>query len=512
MLCRGTSHCTKITGPELTISTWTAPLVEREFSVIGGLTLGPRKLGVNNKDIRTLEASIMERVLHYRKGNVILEPLTPVLGAFTVCQKFKHKLIKIYGDKPTTLNPSELVALYNGRKRTIYQSASEEFMAKGVLPKHARIRAFVKAEKVDINKAPRCIQPRSPVYNVGLGVYLKHIEHPLYLAIARAFKQPFVVSKGLNVVELGRKVSELWNGVDDPVFIGLDASRFDMHVSQDALRYEHSIYKELYNYDPTLKRLLEMQLVNSGSGWCPDGKLKYKTRGCRMSGDMNTGLGNCLLMCSMFYAYMDKVGLKGKFINNGDDCGVILTRRDLHKMEGVDTWFNALGFRMEVEPPVYELERLVFCQMQPIRTPRGYVMVRQLHTAIEKDSMSIVPLRTRKMLRKWMYSVGECGLALTSGVPILQAFYSFYMREGLPSNISEATYMECGARHLAKGLQAKSLCVTNETRWSFYLAFGVIPEDQRYLEQRYESMVLGHGVSVHDTEAVPGLLVTRVDQ
>lgn len=509
--CNSKTHITTLSIRGLTTVKNIGTPVMRTYTVIGGLAVGPRQLGVNNKDVNTLEASIAERVLRYRKGGNILLPLVPVKGSFTQLQRFKNRLLNVYGDFPTPLAPSEFVAMYTGRKRAIYESAAGVFEADGVKFKHSFIKAFVKAEKVNLEKAPRCIQPRNPIYNVGLGIYLKHIEHYVYRAIARVFRQRIVVSKGLNVKDLGNYIAEIWGEIDEPVFVGLDASRFDMHVSQDALRWEHSIYLSLYNYDPALKRLLDMQLVNKGTGWCPDGKVKYKTKGCRMSGDMNTALGNCLLMCGMVHTYLSEYKIRYRFINNGDDCGVILSKKDLHVFQGVEKSFEQWGFRMEVEPPVEELEQIVFCQMQPVYTPKGYIMVRNVFAALEKDSMSIVPLKSRKMLRKWVYSVGECGLSLCSGIPVLQEFYSMYMRVGLPSSISSATYMECGARYLAVGLQSKWKLVSDESRMSFYKAFKVLPQDQVTLERYYANINNINMGDVLEMETIPGIIPSRID-
>lgn len=471
-------------------------VVPRTYSVIGGLTLGPRELLVNGRSISTLKASIVERVFFCAKNGKVLTPLKPAELVFSRLLKFKKKLVFAFGSKPTRLTPEEFVDLYKGRKRTIYENALWDFYG-GVEGRHARLSAFVKAEKVKV-AAPRAIQPRSPVYNIGLGVYLKHIEHTLYRSIARVFGQKMVVSKGYNVLELGGIIEEMWNEIDDPCFIGFDASRFDMHVSIDALRWEHSIYLYLYNQCPELKRLLRMQLINRGHGYCDDGKLKYVVEGRRMSGDMNTALGNCLLACGITYEYMSRLRVPYRFINNGDDCGVIISRKYIDKVCDVRLHFEEFGFRLEVEEPVYELEHVEFCQMNPVYDGQSWRMMRKVYSAIQKDTISLIPFMSVKLLRKWLYSVGECGLALCSGIPVMQSFYELYCRLGLPSNIGNATYMECGARQLARGLEAVSAMVTDEARYSFYVATGITPVEQKGLERYYSSFGDGIVYQEHD--------------
>lgn len=461
-------------------------VLPRTYSVIGGITLGPRELVVNGRSVTTLHASVVERVFYCAKNGQVLAPLEPCENVFRRLLKFKRKLCFSFGSKPTRLVPEEFVALYKGRKRTIYENALPEYY-NGVKPVHARVKTFVKAEKVK-PAAPRSIQPRDPVYNIGVGVYIKHIEHTIYRAIARVFGQKMVVSKGFNVVDLGNNISELWNEVHDPCFVGFDASRFDMHVSVDALKWEHSIYNWLYDYDPELVRLLRMQLRNVGVGFCDDGKIKYSVEGRRMSGDMNTALGNCLLACGIVYSYMHGLGISYKFINNGDDCGVIVSKSDVELLSSISEHFAEFGFRLEVEEPVFELEKLEFCQMNPVFDGTNWRMMRKVFPALQKDSMSLIPFNDIKLLRKWIYSVGECGLALCSGMPVMQDFYQMYCRLGVPSNIGEATYMECGARQLARGLRAESALITDEARFSFYIASGLPPMFQMALEGYYSSI------------------------
>jgi hypothetical protein len=48
--------------------------------------------------------------------------------------------------------------------------------------------------------------------------------------------------------------------------------------------------------------------------------------------------------------------------NNGDDCVIIIEKRHLKKLDDLPSWFLTMGFRMEVEKPVYEFEQIEFCQ------------------------------------------------------------------------------------------------------------------------------------------------------
>lgn len=481
-------------GQEMVVYRSSGLVRPRSVTVIQGVTGHDRKLGVNGRGVETLATAIAGRVMTYASNGVVLEPLPCSGRPHITLASIKTRILGSFGPKPTPMTREEFVECYNGRRRTIYQNAWESLMDKPVQRSDSYIKAFVKCEKVDCSKTPRVIQPRHPRYNVELGCYIKHIEHRLYRAIARVAGQRVVVAKGLNVLQLGNSVAELWHSVEDCVFVGFDASRFDMHVTVDMLRWEHSVYLSLYNQDPVLGRLLSWQLSTKGFGYCSDGRLKYRTVGHRASGDMNTGLGNCLIMCALILRLRAVLGIKFKFINNGDDCGAFIERRHLKTvMEAVPGFFQDYGFRIVCEEPVDVLEKVSFCGMRPLHCNDGVRMVREFRTAIEKDTLSVTHLPDELSVRKWIYSVGECGLALCSGVPVLQALYQAYVNQGIRSNMKNAVYMESGAMRLAHGLHPKVSPVSSDARVSFWLAFGVTPEEQEHIEDYFSTWSLSGG-------------------
>lgn len=458
----------------------------RKIVTITGSAINQRRLGVNSPDLNTLCSAVYGRVLHYSKDGVVQPAVRVQANAFRLLDGFKRRFLACYGKRPIKASRAMFVEMYVGRKRAIYQDAVDSLVYFPLKRDDSFTHPFVKCEKGKIDGCAHVIQPRSPRYNVEVGVYLKHLEHGVFRSISRCFKQKKVVMKGINVKQIGGLVLEYWYSYSDPAFIGLDASRFDMHVSQGMLGFEHSLYLALYDYDPSLVTLLKWQLSTKGVGYCVDGKMSYKIKGRRLSGDMNTSMGNCIIMCSMCYSYIKYHNIKCKFINNGDDCGFVCERRDIGLFSGIADWLLGFGFRAVVEKPVYELELIRFCQMAPIKLDDGgCVMVRELGTALEKDSMIATYLQNVKAVRKWMYSVGIGGLSGCGGIPVMQEFYSMYMRLGLKSRIGLATYMDTGFSHLVKDMKPRWAPVGPHTRESFYVAFGLNAEEQIALEKRY---------------------------
>jgi len=499
----GVRHNSVLTDPRMVVTHNQAPCRVRSAYIVEQVSGDGRVLRINDPDIGTLGAALLERMYRCKVGSEFLEPPQPEAKTVnSVLRQFRNKLLRKTRFSPL-ISPEQFVEMYQGRKRTIYENALPEFYATGVQKKHAISSAFVKCEKVRPDKAPRCIQPRHPVYNIGLGRYLKQNEHHLYDGIAAVFDDELpVVMKGMNVRQTAEVMKEKWDSIGDCAAIGLDATKFDMHVSVAMLKWEHSVYKILHSYDPELVRLLRMQVHNKGVGYCDDGKLSYNVEGRRFSGDMNTGLGNCIIMSAMVWEYCRQKEIKIRFANNGDDCVVFMERRYIPKFqEGLDAWFLNLGFRMTVEKPVFNFSEIEFCQMHPIETVHGWTMVRNIEAAREKDSLSIIPLDSEGVFRKWLYAVGECGLALTSGVPVFQELYTMYMRNGVPSNIARHPAMATGARMMAKGLESKRSVVSVSARVTFFEAWGITPDEQVAMEDVYRQQVLPYVVRAVDSVA-----------
>lgn len=464
---------------------------DRAMYVVQGIAPDNRTLLINDSSIHTLRTALLERLFYCSVDGTFVEPPQPDLPyVFSTLKIIRRKVLRAYGPRPSPVSPEQFVEMYKGRKRTIYEQASEQYHLEGVTREDSISSAFVKMEKVDPSKAPRNINPRTPVYNLAVGRYIKPIEHAVYGAIQRATgAQHPVVMKGFNVEEVGFIIQQKWNGFTDPVGVGLDATKFDMHVSSSILRWEHSIYLDLYNNDSELKKLLKWQLFNKGRGFAFDGKLKFNVYGRRFSGDMNTALGNCLIMCAMVHTWAMISGVHIEFVNNGDDVVVFMERSDSKRFNhGLVDYFLSLGFRMKVEPAVGVLEEVEFCQMHPVNVGGVWKMVRNFHTSREKDSIALLDISTPTAYTKWLGAVGDCGLALTSGVPILQELYACMSRHGIMSDISTATQMSCGAHFLRSGLEAKYEKVSDDSRLSFYLAFDMTPDEQVALEEYYANL------------------------
>lgn len=415
----------------------------------------------------------------------------------------------------------EVVDCYKGAKRKVYEQAEKKYWNDGVSKMDAMLRMFVKFEKGEMMKAPRVINPRAAVYNLGLGKFLKKNEHAYFEAIAEIFGQDVTVFKGMDSTRQAAELKKLWDSVPNCIGIGGDARKFDMHVSKIALMFEHlaylapyangSIKEALQRYwsviqddfeSPSMYQgdefcelawYLSQQLENIGHGYFQDGSVHFKLHGTRASGDLNTSLGNCILMCAMTYAWSLTCGVPVKLANNGDDCDYLISSSNESKWRtGLEEYFEAKGFRMELEPTAREFEEVEFCQSKPVFTVEGYKMVRNPKTMVMKGTMCLLPV-DMKGLRKWMMAVGVAEGSLARGVPVAQAFARCMRRNG----------RRCSQRLLGRvigdsqrlyhaDMHVNDLAITTEARMSFAMAWGIPPHEQAVIERYFDEWEMGN--------------------
>jgi len=411
----------------------------------------------------------------------------------------------------TPMEPLAFAMSYQGRKRTVYLKAVAENLALGFNERLAHIRAFMKVEKINFSAkkspVPRIISPRDPRYLVETGRYIKPVEKKIYKGINRIFKD-ITVYKGLNMEARGRAMYSTWGKYAKPVAIGLDAKRFDQHVSLDALRWEHQRYFKYYPGDKFFKRLMHLQERNICKASIPgEGYLSFETEGGRQSGDSNTSSGNVVIMCGMIYEYLIRYDLLDhcSLVNDGDDCVLIGESWIVQIiLDTVDDFFLNLGFSLTVEKPVYIFEEIEFCQCHPVFDGHNYLLVRDPRVAIAKDSVSLKPLDSKGVYEKWCAAVGKGGLSLTAGLPVWQSFYRRFVRLSNGANPLSDPTLEGGFWRLSKGMaRVEDDAIADSARYSFWLAFKISPAEQEVLEQYYDDLDMSAEEHINRFAVIP---------
>lgn len=388
---------------------------------------------------------------------------------------------------------------YSGRTRSRYTAAVESLERIPLdIRKEGGIKAFVKSEKFNpsakVNPDPRMIQARSPRFNVEVGRYLKVIEHHLYRL--KSDKGLPLLGKGLSMQERGKVLRQIWDSYEEPVCVSLDGSRWDQHISKEVLEVEHGVYLRSCP-DEYFAALLKEQLHNrciTSRGW------KYRTRGKRMSGDMNTALGNCLLMVIMCRAYMRSIGLKGDIFDDGDDVLLLFEKESLNLvLNTAPGAFLEFGQEIKVENVSTMFEKIEWCQGHPVLGPGGdYQMVANWRKVLSQSSAGTRYWHEPTTRFDMGFSVGQCLYALYPGIPIIGKFAMRLCDQGkLNRDIYNVDWMhKIGRARLIEQLGSLEYTEpTIETRTSFKEAFGVDEVDQIHIEQDLDGWSIGHGTA-----------------
>jgi hypothetical protein len=155
---------------------------------------------------------------------------------------------------------------------------------------------------------------------------------------------------------------------------------------------------------------------------------------------------------------------------------------------GLTEYYRELGFTMKVEPTVYDLERVEFCQTRPVLIGSTYRMVRNLHQSLSKDLHCIHDISQPINRDAWVNAVGEGGRVMNDGVPVLMEFFKRF-----PSLNSRKSFIDDKLEEDRRYKFNRAGSFTNstpsdETRYSFWLAFGLTPDEQIALEKGFPKL------------------------
>ncbi|APG76587.1 hypothetical protein 2 [Wenling tombus-like virus 2] len=330
---------------------------------------------------------------------------------------------------------------------------------------HSRVKMFIKQEKVlDPQKPPRAIQYRTAEYNLMLGQYLKPIEKALYMY--RDSHGLPVFAKGYNVNERAWIVKDKYELFDDPVIYQVDFSKFDAHVTKQHLEAEHAVYLKAFPGSHTLSYLLKQQLANNG---ITQNGIKYHTNGKRMSGDLNTGLGNSII----HHLLAMQVAPKFVYFIDGDD-GLWVGPRSAH----IDLMLvRRFGFDLKIDKQD-SLSGTSFCSTRLMLSTMKFV--RPPWVILSKHAMTyrnLPPNKNAQLLR----AIGECELACNSGIPVIQEFAKRLM------TLSDKPLYDPELAWKRQNLESKEALITDEARIEYASIFDMSIAEQVCLESAFQT-------------------------
>lgn len=378
---------------------------------------------------------------------------------------------------------------FSGPRKAKYQDAYLSTLTNPVSASDGRIQAFVKAEKFNpeekTNPDPRMIQARSPRYNLMIAKYLRPSEHIIYNLVGRDKLRE--VAKGMNQYERAATIISKFALFRQPVCFSIDCSRWDKHVGRGVLKIEHGFYRSVVGYHPEFDRLLSCQLQNRCR---TSGGVKYSVDGGRMSGDINTALGNCLLMVLMARAAMRELGVDVySILDDGDDCLIFVEDANFNTVsEGIQRAFLEFGQEVKIENIAREPWDVVFCQSKIVFNGETHVMVRNWRKVLSQSACGTKHWNDPCQVAPMLGLVGTCELALSAGIPIIQDYANALIRLAggkiaktinADSGIVARLKSEFGEGWESAITNARSRPLIPAARASFERTFGVPDWEQR---------------------------------
>lgn len=488
------------------------PIRNRRSTAISGVA--PQAvLGSFNNSLHNVLHAILGRVLCAERDGVWvpMKNTLPQPGHTTALSKF-FDAIKEMSSETAPIPLRDFPQMFEGRKRKEYEKAVLSLRVRDLDWKDSYIRMFLKFEK-DIRSSkpgriPRVISPPSVRYLVETGRYVKPVEKVIYAVIDQLFGHSTVV-KGLNYLQVGGLIAEAWDSFSDPVSFDVDVKKMDRSTGAEILKWVLDVICLFFPGDDKIRDILYWQLSSVVKGRADDGWFSYEVKGTLNSGQTNTALTGVLMVCACVWTYARECGIRVRVVDAGDDFTIIMERKNESRfMAGFAPFFKAQGFDLTISEPNRFIEGIEFCQCHPVQVGGQYRMVRNARDAAIKDTMSVDEITSQRGFIVWTNAVSSSGIATHGGIPVAQEFYAMYGRSSAHSlktfkpsprqakrmrSMMRKAKLEGSMKWWGQGLQLCYQPISWDTRVSYYLAFGITPQEQIALEERYSKYTIEYG-------------------
>lgn len=398
----------------------------------------------------------------------------PDQGGIRLAHRQFRRISRLIGRLTPTDIP-HLLSRLSSRKKRLYTRAAATLEDHGIEERDSLVKMFIKpdrfvAEEIS-SKEPRAIQYRGPRYNLALQRYLHPFEERYY-KLTNSSRGGAV--KGLNSWQRAAIFQEALTNFVDPIVVNLDFSKFDAHLHPLMLAEERATYSRCYG-DVELDWLLQMQHHNLC--WTQRGT-HYRVEGTRLSGDVNTGLGNTMIAECIVRAWACSHKLRIIPFVDGDDIIFFTERCVLPPLD-----FSAWG--MEATYDILEPAQLTHCQCKCIVVGKRWRMVRDPFRAISHGSWTVRPYPLN-VLPGLLCAMGMSELACSNGVPILQSWSLAQIR--ISGTTPWGKFDEDIAFRAKLEGRSIPLDITMESRESFEVAFGIPISTQLAIESEIDAL------------------------
>jgi hypothetical protein len=402
--------------------------------------------------------------------------------------------------RPHRWSEEEVLAALPPAKRPRYAKAHVVTRRRGLRRRDFYNQGMVKHDKAQRVKGkpdrPRAIQFMGPRGGLALARHVKPFEHwfigtkgPKRAGLGRTR----LMAKGLTQRGQAELLYAKMRQFCRPRVYSMDASSFDCHCRRFVLRCVHLMYKAFLGPDAEVAWISKQTLTNVVFG---TGGFTYKVDGRRMSGHMDTGVGNAVIALMLTTGIMADLGVaKFDVLNNGDDQLLIVEEGTLD-VAAFNTAFRAVGFEMKAElcATVHEAE---FCRAKVVECFDGPRFVRLPMRALATMFTSHEHYGGRDALA-YVKATALCSAYVHRGEPMMGPLASKVLDlvKGYPlpgdwARHDGVAYKLAGVdpspalQQLCKPVQPSGI-----TRMQFHLAFGITPGEQAAYERAVQSLTL----------------------
>lgn len=244
------------------------------------------------------------------------------------------------------------------------------------------------------------IQARHLTFNIKYGRFIKALE--------RNLKFDDHLGKGTNL-QIAAKIDRFKRKYTH--YTEVDHTEFDAHVTTEMLKLTHVFYQSCFHHNKELRHLSKKTLVNKCR--TRDG-IKYKVEGTRMSGDVDTSLGNSLINYAILRAGLQALGIQGDAIVNGDDS-ILFTNQPVpvDQFEAIMLKFN---MHSKVQPSQTNIHKVEFCRNKLIYNNQGQpALMIQPTRLTDILGMTYKPFKDYSV---YLQEVIRCFIAINSSNPM----------------------------------------------------------------------------------------------
>lgn len=426
-------------------------------------------------EIIAVERRILPFIDAFRVNRVVLRQFQ--LEAKILATKMGRKITEPYTEQ-------QVLDHYSGRLRARYEAAYESLKTNEFSKVDAWVSGFVKREKYTEEdfeeKAPRLIMPRDPRFGALMAKYTKPVE-AVFFHLVDQYKLPYF-AKYYDPTKRASIILAKMEQFTRPGMSVIDAKKFDAHVNISQLRAEHTVYKRIFK-SRTLQQLCDLQLHNVIR---TDGGIVIRIPGCRMSGDMNTSLGNCMIVHMGLNIVKREVPTLTWF-DDGDDCILFYEIGDRLRVAAItERVFRGLGHEL-VTLHYDDISDLTFCQ-QKICCGR---MVRPWQKIISTCFVSYKHYHSLPFGYRVMKTIAQAELALNVGIPILQPYFQAWINKLTAFEMVDVKFLdESLLRRVHQGFNSVTpQQITESSRVEFWERFNITPIEQLDLERKLVAYV-----------------------